>query len=285
MSVRMMGNTYAKGHIKSEEECRHHSELMKMNCAPGGKDHAHMVEMSRKAPSKRGQKMPPERLERFRAEMARRGRYPEGWGKFPRGPHTEEHKRKIRLSVIARGAKHPLTQERLKRLWADPEYRERMRQQNLGNSYSLGTHHIKSPETRMKMSLYATRSWTIPELAHKKLVGQCHPTWPEVRVADVLWQDHLLPGRFEYNGRVDAGVTVDGCIPDFVWRERKLVIEVHGGYYHLHFKRWSERRATKLKLYQDAGYRILELWDDELYDDFDPDIVSAKIHGLINWGR
>jgi very-short-patch-repair endonuclease len=171
--------------------------------------------------------------------------------------HTDEAK--LRIGQVNLGRERPDVPATWRRLLEQPGYRE-----------MLG---MKQRET-----------WKNAGIAKRRHDGLRVPTWPEVRVADVLWQDFLIPGRFEYNGQADADVSVDGCIPDFVWKEKKLVIEVHGGFYHQHFRRFDERRSTKLKLYQDAGYRVLEIWDDELYDDFDPEIVSAKIHGLINGG-
>jgi len=278
VSARMIGNTYAKG-LHSNEQKAKQSARMKEGYQNSEKLRAHIQEMAQKAPSRLGMNMSPERLARFRAEMKQRGRYI-GTGKWPRGPQSPEHRRKTSLTHL--GMKHPSASQKIKEFWKNPEYREKMRRQMLGNTNTLGMHFVCSPETRRRMSEGTLRSWLNPEIAHRKLSGLSRPTLPEVKVADVLWQDFLIPGKFEYNGQVDAGITVQGCIPDFVWKERKLVIEVHGGHYHIRFQQFEKRRAKKLELYQDAGYRVLELWDYELYDDFDPDVVSAKIHGLIN---
>jgi very-short-patch-repair endonuclease len=282
VSERMMGNVHAKGKLRSDEQNVKQSARMKAEYQNSEKLRAHIREMRKKAPSKLGIKMSSERLARFRAEMKAQGRYI-GAGKQPRGPHTEEWKRK--MAIISGSQKRPRSAQILKELWADPAYREKIRQMNLGNTRTLGMHWVNSPEVRARQRVGAARRWANPEIAHRTLSGLSHPTLPEVKVADVLWQDFLIPGKFEYNGQVDAGITLQGCIPDFVWKERKLVIEVHGGHYHTRFQQFEKRRAMKLKLYQDAGYRILELWDDELLDDFNPDVVSAKIHGFINWGR
>jgi len=71
-------------------------------------------------------------------------------------------------------------------------------------------------------------------------------------------------------------------LPTWFVRFFEMICPTNPGNFFIVFEK---RRAMKLKLYQDAGYRILELWDDELLDDFNPDVVSAKIHGFINWGR
>jgi len=145
------------------------------------------------------------------------------------------------------------------------------------------------PDFRKKISAVQAETWKNPIIAKKRMTGSYKAlrttTYPETIVADVLWQDHLLPGKFEYNGQADAGISIGGGIPDFVWNERKLLIEVHGGYYHYRYEGWSRRRAKKLELYREAGFQVLELWDDELGEDCEPEVISAKIHGLINGGR
>jgi very-short-patch-repair endonuclease len=108
------------------------------------------------------------------------------------------------------------------------------------------------------------------------------PTLPEAKVAAVLHEMKLLPGEFEYNGQCDAEVSIDGRIPDFVNMERKVIIEVNGGFYHRAPDAFAERRAEKLSTYYANGYQVLEIWDYELLRNFDLNQLQDKINMSIN---
>jgi G:T-mismatch repair DNA endonuclease (very short patch repair protein) len=47
--------------------------------------------------------------------------------------------------------------------------------------------------------------------------------------------------------------------PDFVWLERKKIIEVFGRYWHR-----NDNEQEIVKAYADVGWSCLILWDDEL---------------------
>jgi very-short-patch-repair endonuclease len=156
--------------------------------------------------------------------------------------------------------------------WTDPKVCEAHREVMLGNTNALG--NKLSEDTKKQMS--KNNAMKRPEVARKHALANNHnPSFAEAQVASVLHRKKL--NRFEYNGQVDAGVSVDGKVPDFVDKKRKLIIEVRGGYYRRGFNEFTENRANKLSTYYANGYRVLELWDYELYLEFDYDNLADKI--------
>lgn len=138
----------------------------------------------------------------------------------------------------------------------------------MGHKINVGTH--RSPETRLKMSKSIKRSWKLPDVAMARQKSLHSPTWPEVIVADALWRLNLIPDRFEYNGR--GGLYVDGLTPDFIWKERAMVILVNGEYYHTQGE--SDKKVAR---YQSEGYRVLVVWEREVRPVYDSEAMCRKI--------
>jgi very-short-patch-repair endonuclease/endogenous inhibitor of DNA gyrase (YacG/DUF329 family) len=120
-----------------------------------------------------------------------------------------------------------------------------------------------------------TRVWQDPEFKAEFIkraveAREVRPTQLE-RVVDELLQSSF-PGEWVYVG--DGKVTVEGFIPDFVHRENKWIIEVNGDYWHS-LPENRKRDKVKTKVYVENGYKVLEIWETEVYSD--PKSVVDKV--------
>jgi len=121
----------------------------------------------------------------------------------------------------------------------------------------------------------ATRVWQDPEFRAefiKKVVEvrEVRPTRLEKVVDDLL--QNSFPGEWIYVG--DGKMIVEGFIPDFVHREKRWIIEVHGDYWHS-LPENRKRDKIKTKVYIENGYKVLEIWETEVYSD--PKAVVEKV--------
>lgn len=125
-----------------------------------------------------------------------------------------------------------------------------MRQARLGK-------HL-SPETREKLRVTATQSFSDPEYLKKWQEGIHSKTRPEARYEIIV--DSIYPNMIKYNGQGQQGVSIDGMIPDFVVDGKKQVIEVFGKHWHPD----PNEEKEKQERYTKHDYSSLIIWDYEL---------------------
>lgn len=99
------------------------------------------------------------------------------------------------------------------------------------------------------------------------------PTAPELAVQNIL--DQLYPGEWEWVG--NGTFWIEGIVnanPDFLNEGRKIVIEVHGCYWHgcsicgYEDKFGSEERDFKKRqTYRENGYEVITFWEHEIFDE------------------
>jgi very-short-patch-repair endonuclease len=89
---------------------------------------------------------------------------------------------------------------------------------------------------------------------------EVRPTQLEKVMNDLL--QSFFPGDWVYVG--NGKVTVEGFIPDFVHKEEKWIIEVNGDYWHS-LPENKKRDKVKTKVYAENGYKVLEIWETEVY--------------------
>jgi len=121
------------------------------------------------------------------------------------------------------------TSERLKLLWKDPNYRNKV----IKNSRKIR-----------------------------------RPTSPEVKFIEVC-EKYNLP--FVYTGSGKRTVVVGNRVPDFVHRDKKVVVEILGTYWHSplvnHKLRWDRTAPVILDSYRKNGWKCILIWDYELEDE------------------
>lgn len=156
---------------------------------------------------------------------------------------------------------------------------------------SQGRHHSK--KTRQKQSRIVKELWQKPEYIRKHSehsialwqnadyvaavmkARSLKPTKPERQLNDIL--SRYFP-EFEYNGNGRLGVTLGGLTPDFVnVNGKKAVIEVFGDYYHsprILGDRWQGSELGKIMVYNSLGWKCLVIWEHELKELTEEQIVD-----------
>jgi len=144
------------------------------------------------------------------------------------------------------------TAERKER-WSNPEYIEKMRLVNA------------DPVVSKKRSRIGKQLWQNPEHA-KKCLHRRTPSGPEQKIIDIL---KSLSSELLYVGNGSYLIPGTRMNPDFVDKNKKLVIEVLGCFWHgcsKHYpdvrkQRQNTSRINKLKR---LGYLVLIVWEHEL---------------------
>lgn len=115
--------------------------------------------------------------------------------------------------------------------------------------------------------------------------GSLRKTKPEKRLERILKEDRNL-NKFEYVGNHQFWVGgIKKKNPDFVWRDRRKVIEVFGRYWHEEFPKCSRVKAEDeiKEACKTNGYECLIIWDDEMEKESDEGIrnrVSSFVETL-----
>lgn len=174
-------------------------------------------------------------------------------------PKSEEHKAKIKARTPTMLGKHH-----------SAIAREKVSKARKGKSPSF-VH-------RRKLSVSLKRLWLDPEFAKRMIVAfHKKPTKPEIQLEAIL-NKHFL--QYKYNGDGRLGVMIGGFIPDFPnINGKKDLIEVFGDYYHstdVLGDRWNGSELGKIMVYNSLGYRCLVIWEHELNELSEEEIV-AKI--------
>lgn len=120
--------------------------------------------------------------------------------------------------------------------------------------------------------------WQDPKYVARVMASRSiKPTKPEIELGNIL--NTYFP-QYKYNGDGSLGVTLAGMIPDFVnVNGKKEVIELFGDYYHsskMIGDDWRRSELGRLMAYNSLGYRCLVIWEYELGQLSEEEIV-AKI--------
>lgn len=136
-----------------------------------------------------------------------------------------------------------------------------------------------SDETKEKMSRSHKLQWQNPKYRASQLRAlmrglKKRPTKPEQILNNVVTKH--FP-QFRYNGNLNEGVVLASLIPDFVnVNGKKEIIEVFGDYFHspeVVGSRWQGSELGKIMAYNSVGYHCLVIWEHELKESTEEDIV------------
>lgn len=172
--------------------------------------------------------------------------------------HTEEHKRKIAESekgkIVSEKTRQKLSKARLKYIKENPE---------LAYEQSAKSGKKLKGRKQSKEIVDAVRKkWKDPEykaMRLKQMMKHMVPNRPESKVVEIC-EKFGLPYEFIGNGVLIVG----GFCPDFVNTEdKKLLIEVFGGYWHKRIG-WTARDRYRLRVFSENGYKTLVLWESQL---------------------
>jgi G:T-mismatch repair DNA endonuclease (very short patch repair protein) len=117
------------------------------------------------------------------------------------------------------------------------------------------------PEEHLKMSqfqreLNRNKSWKINRIKNSRKAQSHKKTKPEKIIEPFLKQF-----GFEYAG--DGKFFIESFNPDFVNKERKIIIEVFGDYWH-NLPRYKKADKRRLLVYSEAGYKTIVFWESEI---------------------
>lgn len=191
--------------------------------------------------SRKGQGLSDETKRRL--SIKRSGRANPFYGKH----HSHETRAKIQTKIL--------------QLWQDREYRAKT--------------SISNSQARLRQ--WRDPKYALRQIALIKASGQIKPNKAELALADIL--NRNLP-EFRYNGDFRLGILIGGFIPDFInVNGRKEVIELFGRHWHTGTfiqKNWRRSELGRLMAYNSLGWKCLVIWDNELKDFSEHEIV-AKI--------
>jgi very-short-patch-repair endonuclease len=205
--------------------------------------------------------------------------------------HTEEHKRKISLTLLQMNLSQRYTPEvrakMSKSMKGKKRSREhclklsaRMKQQWLTRNRHLSEEHKRkiglankgNPKIALASRKRARELLSDPNSHIRKWLekgwsickwSKIRPTAPEKRVIDVISANQL---PFRYSGN-DIHTMIGGHIPDFIGIESRLIIEVLG--IHWHLKPGMNRLDVEKRYssdYKKVGYECACFWEDETFD-------------------
>jgi transposase-like protein/very-short-patch-repair endonuclease len=86
----------------------------------------------------------------------------------------------------------------------------------------------------------------------------------------------FFSSEFIYNGDLSAGIVIGNKIPDFVHRDKKMVIECFGEPFHtsVFCHNWKDTEFGTVSHYSQFGYKCLILWYEECAKKKDEEIVK-----------
>ena len=150
-----------------------------------------------------------------------------------------------------------------------------------GHKWKKGEHASSStewkkgvhPSPRTEFTSERVKSWfNDPEMKNKIVAGILRgkfkrPTKPELKFMKVIKQNSL---PFKYVG--DGSKIISGFCPDFINKEKKIIVEIFGDYWHRR-PEVQKRDKQRLKVFHKLGWKPVVIWASELgTEGFDIDL-------------
>lgn len=197
-------------------------------------------------------------------------------GSFKGKKHSEKSKKQISLSLKGKpawnkGKKYSektrvLISQRVREQWQNPEKRQKL----------VDTHKRLWNSSEYRKKVFPNLLQTRPHLPNKfeqecgKMLNELHPDF-----------------KFKYAGNGKL-IVLDKYVPDFVDPKNKVIVLANGLYWHLTRKqkqlnhsdlRKMEIEAVEKAPYEQAGYKVIFVWEDEFYDN--PEQLSVDIRDTL----
>jgi very-short-patch-repair endonuclease len=166
-----------------------------------------------------------------------------------------------------------------KRLWADPLYRAKQKEamshrkpmsaasrKKISKAIKGKKYPPRSAQHRLNLSKALRKPTTLARLrasAVKTRTSYDSPNKAELQLDAILTAN--FPGLFKLNVN---GRSVAGKIPDFIAKQKKLIVELFGDYWH--GEGVTGRTTIAEEAYRRAhfkGYDVLIVWEHELVDE------------------
>jgi hypothetical protein len=174
----------------------------------------------------------------------------------------------------------PETREKMTKILQSPERREIVSKTHKGKP--------KSEEMKQKLRAHFDDPEYKSSLLSRQAAGngKKEPSMPELLFFD-LFQQYDIP--LEYVGY--SGCDVGGFIPDFINKEKKVIVECYG-YYHYSKQTVKERDQRRRTAYSKAGYTLLEFWSYNIHNErrheherLDEFVIVDKVRKALDGSR
>lgn len=139
-------------------------------------------------------------------------------------------------------------------------------------SGTLKAWYKNHPEERARLSRTTTEWYASLSDERKAEIGSkilahniVSPNKPELMLSELI---KPLGFKFVGNGKFWIGHRN----PDFVNAKKRVVVELFGRYWHQD----QDKDLKRIRAYKEAGYKVVIVWDDNLYKDPDRQVVRIK---------
>jgi len=241
LSLIMKGNSNFKGKHHTEEEKRRRSEFMKG--------------------MKRSEETKKKMSEAFKKQYKNGER--KVWNKGLTKENLEWRKRISELNkgrIVSEETKIKIIETR-KRLFSEGKLKP-----NSG-CYKKGNAHYNSKTTNQKISEAHKRNWMDEDYRNRILKNfKNRPTNPERKLLKII-EKYGLEFQYVGNGKVWLKKNMEVFNPDFINKEKKLIIEVFGYYWH-NREDMKKRDIRRFECYIKSGFNVLIIYDYELIKNY-----------------
>lgn len=149
------------------------------------------------------------------------------------------------------------------------EWKAALSESKIGNKAFLG-HKQSEYQKKRASETHKGRVKSELELRNWFISCQTRPNKPETKILELL--NELYPNEWEYTG--DGTKIIAGKNPDFTHKEKKLLIEMFGDYWHR-----GQNPEDRINIFKPHGYSTLVIWESELKED---EVVRNKILKFYN---
>jgi len=133
------------------------------------------------------------------------------------------------------------SKERIKAVWKNPKYVKKQKESHEG-CWTEGR--------RKKISETQNKLWETQE--HRSKMQRAWRVTPNA----FEWLVGSLPEMSNYSFTGDFSKRIGNKCPDFVWEEKKKIIELNGEQWHQD----SKREQSKIRTFKKYGYETLVIW-------------------------
>ena len=138
-------------------------------------------------------------------------------------------------------------------------------------------YQINNPDWFKKISKIQKEKWSDLNYRNKMVKSILKglskgPNKSEKIVINIIQQNNL---GFIYVG--DGKKIIDGFCPDFIHKNKKIIIEVNGDYWHS-LPKMIKKDERKIEAYKKNGFNTLTIWEKELKN---PNQVVNKIRSSL----
>ena len=208
-------------------------------------------------------------------------------GHSPKPSRKQSNETRIKISCALKGIKRSdsfkiKVSDSLKGHKVSEETKKKISIKNRGKTFTKEQKRKVSEGLKKKISVAnkenMKRLWLDEEYKNKQrkkvLQGLIKkPNKPEITIINLIQQNNLA---FEYIG--DGKEIIKGFNPDFINKNKKLILEVFGDYWH-NLPDVKERDNRRFIVYTKMGYKTLVIWEHELKE---PTKVLNKVNSFIN---